>query len=102
MEAAEKLQEKGVSVRVVSMPSWELFERQREVYRDQVLPPSVSARVAIEAGIPQGWHRYVGNRGEVIGIDHFGASAPYKIVYEKFGITADRVVEKALRLLGGS
>ncbi|NVM56615.1 MAG: transketolase [Desulfobacterales bacterium] len=101
LEAAEKLQEKGVSVRVVSMPSWELFERQPEEYRDQVLPPTVSARVAIEAGTPQGWHRYVGNRGEVIGIDHFGASAAYKVVYQKFGITADRVVEKAQRLLGG-
>jgi transketolase len=101
LEAAKGLQEKGVSVRVVSMPSWELFESQPEDYRDQVLPPSVSARVAIEAGTPQGWHRYVGNRSEVIGIDHFGASGPYEIVYEKFGITADRVVEMAQRLLGG-
>jgi len=101
LEAAGKLQEKGVSVRVVSMPSWELFQRQPEDYQDQVLPPAVRARVAIEAGIPQGWHRYVGNRGQVIGIDHFGASAPYEIVYEKFGITSDRVVEKALLLLGG-
>jgi transketolase len=78
-----------------------LFEKQGEDYRDQVRPPAVRARVAIEAGTRQGWHRYVGNRGEVIGIDHFGASAPYEIVYEKFGITADRVVEKALLLLGG-
>jgi transketolase len=101
VEAAGKLQKKGVSSRVVSMPSWELFERQPEDYRDQVLPPAVSARVAIEAGIPQGWHRYVGNKGEVIGIDHFGASAPYKTVYEKFGMTASRVVESALRLSDG-
>jgi transketolase len=101
VEAAGKLQKKGFSSRVVSMPSWELFERQPEDYRDQVLPPAVSARVAIEAGIPQGWHRYVGRKGEVVGIDHFGASAPYKTVYEKFGMTADRVVESALRLSDG-
>jgi transketolase len=101
VEAAEKLEKKGVSVRVVSMPSWELFERQPEEYREQVLPSSVSARVAVEAGVPQGWHRYVGNKGKIIGVDHFGASAPYKTVYEKFGITADRVVESALRLSDG-
>jgi transketolase len=101
LEAARKLQEKGVSVRVVSMPSWELFEGQPEDYQDQVLPPAVRARVAIEAGTRQGWHRYVGNRGQVIGIDHFGASAPYKMLYEQFGITAERVVEKALLLVSG-
>ena len=100
IEAAEKIREKGVSVRVVSMPSWELFERQPGEYRDQVLPPAVDVRVAIEAGVTQGWHRYLGNKGEAIGIDHFGASAPYKILYEKFGITADRIAGKTLQLLG--
>jgi transketolase len=100
MEAAEKLEEKDLGVRVVSMPSWELFDKQSEEYRNQVLNPEIKARVAIEAGSTQGWHRYLGNRAEVVGIDHFGASAPYKILYEKFGITADRVVEKALQLLG--
>jgi transketolase len=99
LEAANKLREKDVSVRVVSMPSWELFDKQPETYRDQVLPPEIKTRVAIEAGATQGWHRYLGNKAAVIGIDHFGASAPYKILYEKFGITADRVVEKALHLL---
>ncbi len=99
IEAANKLREKGIAARVVSMPSWELFDKQPEAYRDQVLPPEINARVAIEAGATQGWHRYLGNKAEVVGIDHFGASAPYKILYEKFGITADRVVEKALRLL---
>lgn len=99
LEACRELEDKGVGVRVVSMPSWELFERQPEDYRDQVLPPEINARVAIEAGVSQGWHRYVGSRAEVIGIDHFGASAPYKVIYEKFGLIPDRVVESALRLL---
>jgi transketolase len=99
LEACRKLEDKGVGVRVVSMPSWELFERQPEDYRDQVLPPEINVRVAIEAGVSQGWHRYVGNRAEVIAIDHFGASAPYKVLYEKFGLIPDRVVESALGLL---
>ena len=100
LEAFSKLQEKGVAVRVVSMPSWELFEMQPEDYRRQVLPSEVKPRIAIEAGCPQGWHRYVGERGAVIGIDHFGASAPYKLIYENFGLTVDRVIETANRLLG--
>jgi transketolase len=99
IEAANKLREKGIAARVVSMPSWELFDKQPEAYRDQVLPPEINTRVAVEAAATQGWHRYLGNQAAVIGLDHFGASAPYKILYEKFGITADRVVEKALRLL---
>lgn len=99
VEAAGKLLEKGVSVRIVSMPSWELFEKQGKDYQSRILPPEVGARIAIEAGISQGWHRYVGSKGEVVGIDHFGASAPYQTLYEKFGLTADRVVEKALQLL---
>ena len=99
IEAAEKLREKDIAVRVVSMPSWELFDRQPEEYRNRVLPPTVKARIAIEAGVTQGWHRYLGNKADVVGIDHFGASAPYKILYEKFGIAADQVIEKGLRLL---
>jgi transketolase len=99
IEAANKLREKGIAARVVSMPSWELFDKQPEAYRDQVLPPEINTRVAVEAAATQGWHRYLGNQAAVIGLDHFGASAPYKILYEKFGVTADRVVEKALRLL---
>jgi transketolase len=101
IEAAKRLELKGASPRVVSMPSWELFDVQPEFYQAQVLPREITARVAIEAGVTQGWHRYVGEKGEIIGLDHFGASAPYKILYEKFGLTADKVVEKALRLLGG-
>jgi len=100
VEAFSKLREKSVAVRVVSMPSWELFEMQPEEYRRQVLPADVKARIAIEAGCPQGWHRYVGERGAVIGIEHFGASAPYKLIYKNFGLTVDRVVETANRMLG--
>jgi transketolase len=102
IEAAAKLERKGISSRLVSMPSWELFEKQPESYRRDVLPTQIKARIAIEAGRTQGWWRYVGENGDVVGLDHFGASAPYKILYEKFGITADRVVEKALKLLGRS
>ncbi len=100
LEAAKKLEERDASVRVVSMPSWELFDRQPEEYQRQALPPETKARVAIEAGVPQGWHRYAGNKGEVVGIERFGASAPYKVLYEKFGLTVDRLVQSALQLLG--
>ena len=100
LEAAAQLEARGKTVQVVSLPSWELFERQPQSYRDEVLPPAVKARVSIEAGSPQGWERYVGDQGRIIGIDHFGASAPYKVLYEKFGITVERVVEAALESLG--
>jgi transketolase len=96
LEAAEMIRAKGPAVRVVSMPSWELFDAQPAEYRTRILPPAVKAKIAIEAGSPQGWHRYVGESGHIIALEHFGASAPYKILYEKFGLTADRVVEKAL------
>lgn len=99
IEAANKLEEKDKAVRVVSMPSWELFERQSQEYRHEVLPPDIKVRVAIEAGITQGWHRYVGDNGRVIGVDHFGASAPYQTLYEKFELTSEKVVETALACL---
>jgi transketolase len=76
------------------MPSWELFDEQPQAYRDEVLPPTVTARLAIEAGVSQGWHRYVGPAGAVIGLDRFGASAPYKVLFEKFGFTAENVVDR--------
>jgi transketolase len=83
------------------MPSWELFEAQPQAYRDQVLPPEVTARVAIEAGVPLGWSRYVGTHGDVVAIENrFGASAPYKIVFEKYGFTGENVAARALKLLG--
>ena len=99
LAAAAALSDKGIAVRVVSIPCWELFDEQPEGYRRLALPPEVTARLAIEAGSPQGWHRYVGSRGIVIGLTHFGASAPYEVLYEKFGLTADHVVEESLNLL---
>ncbi len=99
VEAAEKLVAQGRSVRLVSFPSWELFEQQPEAYREQVLPPSITARVSIEAGTPLGWARWAGERGEVIGLDHFGASAPYKDLYSHFGLTAEAVVAAASRVM---
>ncbi len=100
LAAQERLAEQGVMARVVSMPSWELFERQPQSYRDAVLPPEVTARLAIEAGVPQGWRRYVGDRGDVIGIEGFGASAPYEVLWEKYGFTAENIAARALAMLG--
>ena len=94
--AKETLSGKGFGVRVVSMPSWELFESQPESYRNSVLPPSVKARVAVEAGSTMGWHRWVGDEGRVVGIDRFGASAPCDTVMEKLGISAENVVKAAM------
>ena len=100
VDAAEVLEGRNLSVRVVSMPSWRLFDMQPEAYRHQVLPPEIWARVAIEAGAPQGWHQYVGERGKIIGMNRFGASAPSKILYEKFGFSVEKVVEETIGLLG--
>ena len=99
LEAWQRLKDKGIRVRVVNMPSWELFEMQDKEYREDVLPPSVRARVSIEAGSTLGWHRYTGSEGVTIGIDRFGASAPYKILFEKFGFTAENIENEALKLL---
>jgi transketolase len=99
LEAAEMIRARGPATRVVSMPCWEFFDAQPAEYRRQILPAAVKAKIAIEAGSPQGWHRYVGESGDVIGLDHFGASAPYKILYQKYGLTAERVVEKALEII---
>jgi transketolase len=98
--AADTLAGSGVGARVVALPSWELFERQEARYRESVLPPDVTARVSIEAASTFGWDRYVGPAGAAIGIDHFGASAPAKVLYREFGITADNMVATALRVLG--
>ncbi|MCG8449357.1 MAG: transketolase [Pirellulales bacterium] len=97
--AYEELSTAGVNVRVVSMPSFELFEQQPQTYRDEVLPPDVSARVAIEAGIRQGWDRYVGSTGAFVGMSGFGASAPFEKIYEEFGFTVENIVVQAKRLL---
>lgn len=100
LQAGKILAAEGVHVRVVSLPSWDLFERQPQAYRDRVLPPAVTARVACEAGVRLGWERYTGLAGAIVGIDRFGASAPYQTIYEKFGVTADAVAAEARRLLG--
>ena len=86
-------------VRVVSLPSWEIFDEQPEEYRESVLPSSVKIRVAVEAGIKLGWEHYVGLEGAVIGMESFGASAPAEVLYEKFGITAERVAQAVRGLL---
>ncbi len=97
-EAAQILEEKDIGVRVVSMPSMELFEEQSEEYKNSILPKNITKRVAVEAAISFGWHKYVGLEGKVISIDSFGASAPAKQLFEKFNITVDNVVNTALEL----
>jgi transketolase len=99
VEARKRLLDQQVKARVISMPSWELFDVQSRETRDAVLPPSVTARLAVEAGIPQGWHRYVGDKGDVMGLDHFGASAPGGVVMREFGFTVENVCLRALALL---
>ena len=99
MEAHGKLLAEGIRARVVSMPSWDIFERQTREYRDSVLPPAVKARVAIEQASTFGWERYVGSAGGVIGMKTFGASAPLKALQEKFGFEPDRVVALTKELL---
>ncbi|HSC64245.1 MAG TPA: transketolase C-terminal domain-containing protein, partial [Caldimonas sp.] len=97
--AAERLAANGVAVRCVSMPSWDLFEAQPQRYRDEVLPPAVAARLAVELGVRQGWDRYVGARGDMIGVERYGASAPAGVLLAKYGFTVDDVVARAKRLL---
>ena len=99
IEAQDLLAAEGIGVSVVSMPSWELFEKQSREYRDEVLPPHVSARLAIEAGISFGWSRYVGDKGAVIALDRFGASAPYQVLMEKFGFTAANASAKVKQMV---
>ncbi|MGH9855410.1 MAG: transketolase-like TK C-terminal-containing protein, partial [Blastocatellia bacterium] len=99
VEAQDKLAAEGVGARVVSMPSWELFDKQPQEYRDEVLPPNITARIAIEAGVTLGWSKYVGDKGDVIGLDRYGASAPVQVVMEKLGFTAANVVERVKNLI---
>jgi len=99
LEAGKLLKEKGIPARVISLPSWELFDAQPEEYRHTVLPPDIRARVSIEAASPLGWERYVGLDGMAIGIPRFGASAPGNVVYEKLGLTARHMADEALKLL---
>jgi transketolase len=99
VEAYEQLQAEGIAARVVSLPSWELFEAQPAAYRDAVLPPEVTARVAVEAGVEQGWQKYLGCRGRFVGMKSFGASAPYGTLMKHFGITTANVVAQVRTLL---
>jgi transketolase len=98
LEAAQKLDGQGIHGRVVSMPCWELFEAQGPDYRDEVLPPDVKARISVEAGVAQGWERWVGDEGDSIALEHYGASAPGTTVLQKFGYTVDNVVARAAAL----
>ena len=97
--AYEELKKKNISVRVVSLPCWELFEMQTKEYRNQVLPPAVTTRLAVETGVILGWERYVGTEGEVIGLDRYGASAPFAVIMKNLGFTTDNVVNRAIALL---
>ena len=99
-QARLELAKLGVRARVVSLPSWELFNEQPREYRDGVLPPGMTVRLAVEAGSPQGWHRYVGSAGAVLAVEDYGASAPGEQVLKEYGFTVERVCALALGLLG--
>jgi transketolase len=94
------LEKAGINARIVSMPSWELFEAQSPTYKDRVLPPNITARLAIEAGVTAGWYKYVGAKGGVIGLDRFGASAPGKIVMDKLGFNVKNVLKQVKTIIG--
>ncbi len=100
IEAFERLAGEGIAARVVSMPSWDLFEMQPKQYKDEVLPPGITARLAIEAAVPFGWERYTGTRGAMMGVNRFGASAPWKVIAEKFGLTSADVIRRAKEIIG--
>ena len=97
--AAEQLEADGIPSRVVSLPCWERFEAQDEAYRDEVLPPSVHKRVSVEIGVSMGWERWVGDEGAIVGLDHFGASAPAGTIFKEFGFTAERVADVGRRVV---
>ncbi len=100
VEAGSRLAAEGINVRLVSFPSWELFEMQPNEYQEQVLPPGVSARLSIEAGVAQGWKRWVGDRGVSISIERYGASAPYQTIYQHYGLTVEAIQNEVRQLLG--
>ena len=100
MAAQELLTKEGVQARVVSLPCFEWFDAQDQAYRDRVLPPSITARVAVEAGIKQGWEKYLGSSGRFVGMSSFGASGPFSALYKHFGITAENVAAEAKKAVG--
>jgi transketolase len=99
VEAQRELEKQNIQTRLVSMPSWGLFDAQAEEYRRSVFPPLIRTRLAVEAGATQGWHRYVGDLGGVIGLDHFGSSAPRSVLMREYGFTVENVCKRALALL---
>jgi transketolase len=101
LEAQEKLESQGVATRVVSLPSWELFDQQSKAVQEEVLPSSVTARLSVEAAHTQGWARYVGTSGDSVGMERFGASAPSSVAMKEFGFTVENVVSRALKLIKG-
>jgi transketolase len=100
VEVGEKLFSEGVNVRLVSFPSWELFEHQSQEYRNSVLPPNIKKRLAVEAGVSQGWRKWIGDEGDMHTVDKFGSSAPSKVVFERYGFTFDNILDKARKLIG--
>ena len=102
VEAGKRLASQGIAVRLVSFPSWELFTEQEQSYRDAVLPPEIELRIAVEAGVSLGWHRWVGTQGQVLGIDRFGASAPAKAVFEQLGLTVDQIERMSIALINSN
>ncbi len=102
VEASDRLKAEGINARVVSMPSWEIFEKQDRAYKEAVLPPAVTARVSVEMGATLGWERHVGLKGQMVGMHSFGASAPWKGLQKKFGFTAETVVAAAQKAIAGS
>jgi transketolase len=100
VQAGSLLSAEGINVRLVSFPSWELFKAQPQSYKDSVLPPSICTRIAVEAGISMGWEQWVGSKGQIIALDRFGASAPYKTLLQEFGFTPENVIKQAKGLLG--
>jgi transketolase len=95
VEAGKVLSDQGKNVRIVSFPSWELFIQQSQAYQDSVLDPAIENRIAVEAGVSLGWERWVGDKGQIIAVNRFGASAPYQTIYEHFGLTVDAVITAA-------
>ena len=100
VEAGSRLEAEGMAVRLVSFPSWELFEEQDTAYQNSVFPRSISARLAVEAGVTQGWERWVGPTGRMIGVNRYGASAPAKTVFKNYGLTVDNIITQVNEMIG--